>query len=190
MLPPAGPTGIRATQTDGMGQVKVVINSKTDPKKQQRILKLLDYMLSDEGYDLIKEGVEGIDYKKKDDGTYEKLDTKVAGYLFSINFFRRADKAIQLHKYNDQNYVKAVTGWLDNNDKYDWHNYGLGLAAETEVYKKVNFTTLNTKWMSSMVKVITGAAPMEEIDNAVSDWLKNGGEQLTQEVNTEYNKRK
>lgn len=187
--PPAGPTGIRATQTDGMGQTKVVINAKTDPKKQQRILKLLDYMLSDEGYDLIKEGVEGVDYKRNEDGTFEKLETKYAGNLLSINFFRRADKGIQLHKYNDPEYVKEVEQWLDNNDKYDWPNYGLGLAVETEVYKKVNFATLNTKWMSSMVKVIVGEAPLEEIDKAVSEWLKNGGEQLTAEVNEIYSAR-
>lgn len=190
LLPPAGPTGIRATQTDGMGQTKVVINKSIDPKKQQRILKLLDYLLSDEGYDLLKEGVEGIDYKKKDDGTFEKLETKETGNLLSINFFRRADKGIQLHKYNDQTYVKQVTKWLDNNDKFDWPNYGLGLATETEIYKKINLTQLNTKWMSSIARVIANDAPMEEIDKAVSEWLKNGGEQLTKEVNEIYQQRK
>lgn len=189
LLPPAGPTGIRATQTDGMGQTKVVINAKADAKKQQRIMKLLDYLLSDEGYDLIKEGVEGVDYKKNEDGTFEKLETKNAGNLLSINFFRRADKGIQLHKYNDPQYVEAVEQWLDNNEDYDWPNYGLGLAVETEINKTVNFTTLNTKWMSSMVKVITGEAPLEEIDNAVSAWLKSGGEQLTKEVNEIYSTR-
>jgi putative aldouronate transport system substrate-binding protein len=190
LMPPAGPKGIRATQTDGMGQTKVVINKNTDPKKQQRILKLLDYMLSDEGYDLLKEGVEGVDYKKNADGSFTKLETKETGSLFSINFFRRADKGIQLHKYNDQAYVKQVEQWLNNNDKYDWPNVGLGLAAETEAYKKINITTMNTKWMSSMARVIAGDAPMEEIDKAVSEWLKNGGEQLTNEVNEIYKQRK
>ncbi|TVY08962.1 extracellular solute-binding protein [Paenibacillus cremeus] len=189
LLPPAGPTGIRATQTDGMGQTKVVINKNIDPKKQQRILKMLDYLLSDEGYDLLKEGVEGVDYKKKDDGTFEKLETKETGNLLSINFFRRADKAIQLHKYNDQAYVKQVTQWLDNNDKYDWPNYGLGLAAETDAYKKINLNQLNTKWMSSIARVIANDAPMEEIDNAVNEWLKNGGEKLTAEMNEIYKQR-
>jgi putative aldouronate transport system substrate-binding protein len=190
LLPPAGPTGIRATQTDAMGQNKVVINKTIEPKKQQRILKLLDYMLSDEGYDLIKEGVEGVDYKKKDDGSFEKLQTKEAGNLFSINFFRRADKGIQLHKYNDQAYVKQVEQWLNNNDKYDWPNIAIGLVAETEAYKKINLTTLNTKWLSSMARVIANDAPMEEIDKAVDEWLKNGGEQLTNEVNEIYKQRK
>ncbi|QNK58323.1 extracellular solute-binding protein [Paenibacillus sp. PAMC21692] len=188
--PPAGPTGIRALQTDGMGQNKVVINAKSDEKKQQRILKLLDYMLSDEGYDLIKHGVEGVDYKQNADGKYEKIpDTKFAGNLLSINFFRRADKGIQLHKYSDQEYAAKVTQWLDNNDLYDWPNHGLGLAVETEAHKKVNFATLNTKWMSTMVKVITGEAPLEDIDKAVSDWLGGGGEQLTTEVNAIYSER-
>lgn len=189
LLPPAGPTGIRATQTDGMGQIKVVINKNIDPKKQQRILKLLDYLLSDEGYDLLKEGVEGVDYKKKEDGTFVKLETKETGNLLSINFFRRADKGIQLHKYNDQAYVKQVTQWLDNNDKFDQPNYGLGLAAETEIYKKINLTQLNTKWMSNMARVIANDAPMEDIDKAVNEWLKNGGEQLTKEVNEIYKQR-
>jgi putative aldouronate transport system substrate-binding protein len=190
LLPPAGPTGIRATQTDGMGQNKVVINKNADPKKQQRILKLLDYMLSDEGYDLIKEGIEGVDYKKKDDGSFEKLQTKEAGYLFSVNFFRRADKGIQLHKYHDKDYVKQVEQWLTNNDKYDWPNAAIGLAAETEAYKKINITTLDSKWMSSMARVIAGDAPMEELDKAVDEWLKNGGEQLTKEVNEIFKQRK
>ncbi|MCS7461795.1 extracellular solute-binding protein [Paenibacillus doosanensis] len=188
--PPAGPNGIRATQTDGMGQNKVVINKNIDPKKQERILKLLDYMLSDEGYDLIKEGVEGVDYQKKADGGFEKLETKETGSLFSINFFRRADKGIQLHKYHDQEYVKQVEQWLNTNDKYDWPNYGLGLEAETAAYKKLNLTTLNTKWMSSMVRVIAGDAPIEEVDKAADEWLKNGGEQLTKEVNEIYQQRK
>jgi hypothetical protein len=173
-----------------MGQTKVVINKNISPQKQQRILKLLDYMLSDEGYDLIKEGVEGVDYKKKDDGSFEKLETKETGSLLSINFFRRADKGIQLHKYHDQTYVKQVEQWLNTNDKYHWPNYGLGLEAETAAYKKLNLTTLNTKWMSTMVRVIAGDAAMEEVDKAALEWLKNGGEQLTKEVNEIYQQRK
>ena len=83
---------------------KVVINTKTDPAKQQRILEMLDYMLSDEGFDLIKHGIEGVHYKKTGDDKYEKLeafDTE-RPQLLSIWFFRRFDPAIQIRKWDDQ----------------------------------------------------------------------------------------
>jgi putative aldouronate transport system substrate-binding protein len=190
LAPPKGPTGIRGLQTDSSGQTKVVINNNIDSKKQQRILKLLDYMLSDEGYDMIKNGVEGVDYKKNDKGGFDKLDTKETAQLLSINFFRRADNAIQLRKFNEQDYRTQVEGWLANNDKYDWPNPGLGLTGETAAAKKYNITSLNTKWMSVMARVISGEAPLDAIDGAVEDWKKNGGNEVTAEVNQLYSQRK
>lgn len=43
------------------------INAKTDDKKIDRILRLFDYVLGEEGYNLIHFGIEGTDWKKDGD---------------------------------------------------------------------------------------------------------------------------
>ncbi len=188
MLPPEGPTGLRTTHTEPMSPNKVVINNKVDEKKLHRILKLLDYMLTDDGYSMIKDGIEGIHYQENN-GKYEELDTSDLPFQFSVSFFRRADSAIQLRKYHDETYKSNVQTWLDNNDKYPWPNPAYGLDIETEAYKTINFATLNNKWMSTIVRAIIGDLPLESIDDAAAEWQKSGGDQLIEEVNALYQAR-
>ncbi|KQX48772.1 hypothetical protein [Paenibacillus sp. Root444D2] len=45
---------------------------------------------------------------------------------------------------------------------------------------------LESKWMSIMARVITGEAPLDTIDAVVEDWKKNGGDELSKEVNQLY----
>lgn len=42
------------------------INAKADDKKVDRILRLFDYLFAEEGYNLMRYGIEGVDYEKKD----------------------------------------------------------------------------------------------------------------------------
>jgi putative aldouronate transport system substrate-binding protein len=47
-------------------------------------------------------------------------------------------------------------------------------------------STLLTMQNETFVKIIMGAAPIDEFDNYVSNWKKLGGDQITQEVNEWY----
>jgi putative aldouronate transport system substrate-binding protein len=182
LVPPKGPGGGPFTRTFA-GSNKIVINAKIDEKKQQRILKLLDYMASEEGYDLIKNGVEGIHYKKGSDGTYEKAWDDINPGVISQTFFRIEDPAALIKKYDDQEKLAKVSPWWETNAKYPWENPAIGLPNETEANDEYDFRSLNTKWMSTMVKVIVGKEPLEAIDQAVEEWLANGGQDLIDQVN-------
>lgn len=184
MLPPKGPSGLQATQTTAMLN-KVVINAKAEPAKQQRILEMLDYMLTDEGYDLIKHGIEGVHFKKLADGTYEKLepfDTE-RPQLLSTWFFRRFDPALQIRKWDDQEKSQNILAIYENNEKYRWANPAAGLSSDTLTKKG---PALQQKWMETMTKVIVGQAPLSAIDDAAAAWKRGGGDDIMKEINEQY----
>ncbi|MGG4147674.1 ABC transporter substrate-binding protein, partial [Paenibacillus algorifonticola] len=177
-----------ATQTTAMTN-KIVINAKIDPAKQQRILEMLDYMLSDEGYDLIKNGIEGTHYKKTGDNQYEKLgafDTE-RPQLLSIWFFRRFDPGIQIRKWDNQEMGDKILSFFETNEKYRWSNPAAGLSSETLIKKGAN---IQQKWMETMTQVIVGQAPFSAIDEAAETWKKNGGDAIIKEMNEQYQKLK
>lgn len=188
LLPPKGPTGLQATHTMPMTN-KIVVNAKVDPAKQERALKLLDYLLSDEGYDLIKHGVEGVHYKKTADNKFEKLEAfdKERPQLLSSWFFRRFDVDVQIRKWDDQEYANKVRTLYTANEKYIWRNPAAGLVSETQVKKGAG---LQQKWMETVLKTIVGQAPLNAIDDAAAAWKKDGGDEIIKEINAEYKKLK
>ncbi|TBL75314.1 extracellular solute-binding protein [Paenibacillus thalictri] len=183
LLPPKGPKG-QATLTGTGGTQKVVINGKIDPKKQQRILKLLDYMMSDEGTDLIKNGIEGVDYKKVDGNKYEKLDfDKNRPQILSLWFLRRYDPLIQVFKFSDPQLAQNLSVWAENNAKYAWKNPGAGLVSDTNV--KIG-ASLDQKLAQALVKAIIDKESVDTIDKAVADWKSGGGDKIIKEINDAY----
>ncbi|WP_054024404.1 extracellular solute-binding protein [Bacillus sp. FJAT-28004] len=188
LQPPAGPTGLRGVPGTPTG-VKIVINSKIEAKKQQRILKLMDYMLSDEGYDLVKHGIEGVHYKKISDDKYEQLEASVKDRQFLLLgwFFKRFDPMFLVYKWSDPKEVATIKSYFDNNEKLKVNNAASGLISQTEI--KVG-SKIDQKWMDTMVKVIVGHEPMESIDKAIAEWKVGGGDSIIKEMNDEYLKTK
>jgi ABC-type glycerol-3-phosphate transport system substrate-binding protein len=182
--PPKGPTGLQGVGT-GSSSNKVVINSKINKNKQERILAILDYLATDEGDILNKNGIEGIDYKKTADNKYEKLEQfdKDRPFILGFWFFRKANPLTTYRLWDDPAYAKRINAIFDENAKYVNINKGVGIYSETAA--KVG-TSLSQKLMSEMVKYIVGEIPAEGIDKAIEDWKKNGGDKIIEEMNTAY----
>ncbi|NQX67002.1 extracellular solute-binding protein [Paenibacillus alba] len=187
LTPPKGPTGLQFANTV-ISTAKIVVNAKTDPKKQQRIMKLLDYMLSDEGYTLIKNGIEGVDYKKEGDKvTMLPAFTTNRPQILSTWFFRRFDPGIQIRLWDDKSYGDKVLAWFKNTEPYRYDNPGAGLVSDT--LTKVG-TDLNKKFTNAIIKVIVGQEPVDSIDKAVEQWKSGGGDDIEKEINDIYAKMK
>ncbi|CAN7357631.1 extracellular solute-binding protein [Paenibacillus sp. LjRoot153] len=182
--PPKGPTGLTGTITYEMLE-KNVINAKIDPKKQQRILKILDYFLSPEGSDFIKNGIEGVHYKKVSDGKYEKLPAadKDRQNLLNNWVFRPFDPGIQMYKWEDPTYHQMIREMFAANEKSVWRNKGAGLESETMTKSGAN---LNIKFMETVSKIIMGREPVSAIEKASADWLAGGGNKIIEEINKSY----
>lgn len=188
LLPPKGPGGLQATHTMASTN-KIVINAGISPAKQQKALELLDYLLSDEGYDLIQNGIEGEHYRKTADGKYEKLEAfdRDRPQLLSIWFFRRSDPNVQIRKWDDPMYQENVMKFYETNARYRWKNPAAGLSSETLDLKG---GTLQAEWMRTIVKVVSGQLPLSAVDDAAAAWRRGGGDRIIQEINEEYRKTK
>ncbi|WP_158560822.1 extracellular solute-binding protein [Paenibacillus contaminans] len=186
--PPAGPTGLRGGITSSLSTAKIVLNAKTDKAKQKRIMELFDYMLSDEGFDLIKHGIEGVHYKKNGD-KFEKLEAfdKDRPYLISTWLIRRNDPLIQVRKWDDPTYTKTIQSIFEINEKFKRPNPATGLVSDTNT--KIG-PELSTKFGETVTKIITGELPVGAIDKAIADWNSGGGDKIVKEMNEEYAKTK
>ncbi|MCL6459745.1 MAG: extracellular solute-binding protein [Gorillibacterium sp.] len=182
--PPKGPSGLQGVGT-GASSNKVVINATIDKNKQERILAILDYLSTDEGDILNKNGVEGIDYIKTADNKYEKLDQfdKDRPFIIGFWFFRKVNPLTTYRLWDDPAYAQKINAIFDENAKYASPNKGVGVYSETAA--KFG-TSLDQKLMSEMVKYIVGDIPAEGIDKAIDDWKKNGGDKIIEEMNVTY----
>lgn len=187
IAPPEGPDGKRGM---GMqyGGAKVVVNAKIDSKKQQRILKLLEYMVSDGGADLLKNGIEGVHYKKEGD-KFVQLEAleKERPYLLYRWFMHPKDNLYISTKADDPSIQEQISQAMNENSKYPYPNAGYGLVSET--YQKIG-VNLKNKWNETMIKVIIGELPLSAVDQAVAEWKKNGGDKIIEETNAMYASRK
>jgi ABC-type glycerol-3-phosphate transport system substrate-binding protein len=187
LTPPVGPSGKRVTVTS-VSSNKLVINSRIDQLKQKRILDLLNYVLSDEGYDLIRNGVEGVHYKKTADGRYVKLPAfdEDRANLFSTWVFRRFDPLVAFQSWDDPQYVGQVMSWVNRLEPYRWPDASAGLQSATDA--KLG-TALRQRWTQSLVDVIAGKKPLDSIDQAVAEWKADGGDKIATEYNADYRHR-
>jgi putative aldouronate transport system substrate-binding protein len=183
LLPPKGPTGLQGTSTNSITQ-RIVINAKIDQKKQTRLMQIFDYFVSDEGNVLTKNGIEGIHYKKEGDN-YVKLDAfdKDRPMLISSWYLRRFDPNTQIRLWDDKTMVNNVNQWFKNSEPFKWSNAAAGLESATA---SKNGTTIDQKFMTSLIKVIMGEQPIDSLDQAVEQWKKDGGDKITQEYNEAY----
>ncbi|MDF2646087.1 MAG: hypothetical protein K0Q73_1892 [Paenibacillus sp.] len=187
LAPPIGPTGLRGNPTSLVGTNKVVINGKIDAKKQQRIMKLLDWWVTDEGTDIMKSGIEGVHYTKAADGKYTAtplVDTDLPRIMNNW-FFLRADPNLGNFRWTDPEVAKFDETYNKNNAKYPWKNESGGLEIYSETSKKQG-KDLDTKFKEAQLKIVVGQEPIDSIDKAIAAWKAGGGDKIIQEMNDAY----
>ncbi|QYR19621.1 ABC transporter substrate-binding protein [Paenibacillus sp. sptzw28] len=191
LAPPIGPTGLRGNPTGLVGANKAVINGKIDPKKQQRLLELLDWWMTDEGTDIMRNGIEGVHYTKEANGTYKQTplgDTDLPRIMNNW-FFWRADPEFFVHKWTEPAIAEFDRKYNENNAKYPWKNDSAGLEIYSETYQKL-WKDLETKFKEAQLKIVVGQEPVDSIDKAIADWKAGGGDKIIQEMNDAYAKYK
>ncbi|CAN7413604.1 MULTISPECIES: extracellular solute-binding protein [unclassified Paenibacillus] len=184
MAPPAGPAGLRGNTNMAIGLTKQVINAKAGKEKIDRILQILDWWVTEEGTKVMKNGVEGVHYKKNAEGKYEitdKWEPDVPRHLNS-NLFKRPGTDFNLYLWTSPAEIKRNEDYKALVEKYPWPNAAMGLEVYSDTYKKKS-ADLNAKFQEATYKIIMGEQPVESIDKASKDWVANGGEQIIKEIN-------
>lgn len=67
------PDGIRYSNSSSVFWSESYISSAADDRKVERILALFEFLLSDKGQEMCRYGIEGVDYRRLDDGSFKCL---------------------------------------------------------------------------------------------------------------------
>ncbi len=158
--------------------------------KEQRIIDVFDWMLSDEGWGIMSIGLEGVHYKKSD-SNIEKLEpenglfSKWIGYL---QMFRRPnDESLWLkniipeYKPYEQEWLKTSIDYVNNYDQKGL--IGIQLAEETEFYKKDIYTT---EFLKICVEIIYNDKPLSAWDEFITRVYDEGWQEVTDRYNKYY----
>ncbi|WP_051250444.1 extracellular solute-binding protein [Paenibacillus harenae] len=191
LAPPIGPDGLRGNPANLVGANKIVINASIDAKKRERLLKLLDWWVTDEGTNIMRNGIEGVHYTKEADGTYKATELNETDLPRIMNnwFFWRADPNFFVHIWTPKETADFDRKFNENNAKYPWRNESGGLTIYSETYTK-SWNNLKTAFTEAQLKIIIGKEPVDSIDQAIEAWRAGGGDKIIQEVNDAYAKSK
>ncbi|MNC40929.1 hypothetical protein D3C75_896710 [compost metagenome] len=163
---------------------KQVINAKASKEKVDRILQILDWWVTEEGTSIMKNGIEGVHYKKNAEGKLEvteKWEPEMPRFLNS-SLFKRPGTDFNLYLWTDKAETDRFKAYTTLVEKYPWPNAAMGLEYYSATYK-AKAADLNTKFLEAIYKIIVGDQPIEFIEKASKDWLANGGEQIIKEIN-------
>lgn len=182
-----GPNGKSGVRSAGNIAATLCISAKS--KNADAALKLLDYLYSDEGYEMSYYGIKGVHYTEPGQPrTAEGEKAYSEKWLDILNMFtgrpdlqfdKWTSNTTDATKKEELKYQKA--GY--SNNLYTDLFYGIPATDE--------FNTLNTDLrkyeMQTLIKFITGADPMSKWDEYVSGWKTKGGQKILDSMTKKYN---
>jgi len=184
MAPPVGPNGDRGNTSVAFGMNKQVINAKADDEKIDRIMQILDWWVTEEGTQIMKNGVEDVHYNKNADGTWTVTDRWEAEMprFMNSNLFKRPGTDFNFYLWTDEAEIQRNVDYKARAEQYPWNNAAMGLEYYSETYIAKS-ADLNTKFQEAIYKIIVGDQPIDYIEQASADWLANGGAKIVEEIN-------
>ena len=161
--------------------------------KEERIVEVLDWMLSDEGWNLIRNGVEGVHYNMEGDKKVTTDEFKAfSAYSGYIQIFRRPnDENLWLKNLlpDTRDYQKE---WLDYSvaamQKYQQAGLvGIQSPAEQEFLKSDLYTT---EFPQLCIEIIYGEKSVDAWDAFLEEVYENGWQDVLDEYNAYYQEHK
>lgn len=148
-------------------------------KEPLRALEVLDWLLSDEGWELVKYGVEGHEYNMVN-GEREYIPDVQAPWR--KNIVRRAndgDFFIDVKKPEEQR--QQVRQWVDRS--IETVVFSLDQGYVPPAAKTPAFMDFKLIWDETITKIMIGDLPVDAFDALLEEWYAKGGEQYVKEMN-------
>lgn len=194
IAPPVGPSGRSGLQASDPTAYVTVLSRNT--KHAPSILKLLDYLVTDQGFTVSKLGLEGLHWKQENGRkTFNALTTRedlqgnkvepnnielysmfMKPDLYPQVMFDSEEYAMKLAK---ENFIRAAENPLIRN---------LFLGINTPELAK-GLAELSQFELDRQLKFILGEIPFERWSEYTEEWKRKGGEAIRQSLLKEYNER-
>lgn len=155
-------------------------------KNPEKVLEIMDWLLSDKGWEYCLWGQPEVTYEKDEKGGCKVIDekayqeaklnswaTKIARRKEDINFF--VDLSLP-----DKD-LKEVRGWL--NTAVDAVHFSKNYGKKPEIATDTTFVEAENKRREALTKIIMGAISADEYEAVLKDWYDKGGKTYVEQMN-------
>ncbi len=187
---PGGPFGTSGMRSAGDFQNATWLSSST--KYPVEAIQFLDYLISDEGYELTAYGIQGVHYTAiteprteagqtaYDERWLDSFNQIVGRRLDLLKIIR--DAATDDHQKEMNRYTEAALAYNLYLDAF----FGLPSTEEELEYN----TDLNAFEIESRIAFITGHRSLDQYDQYVQEWLSRGGQKIIESKVKQHNELK
>lgn len=150
-------------------------------KNPAAVIKIFEWMLSDEGWDYTMKGIEGVEYNDVD-GVWVDADDKDGG-KWRTNFVRRAANVEYFgntYKLSEEERA-GITEIMQIG--IDTVKPTLDRGYVPEASKEIGYINYSKTMDETVSKIVIGNLPVSAYDKALSGWYKNGGEDYVKQMN-------
>lgn len=185
---PKGPNGDLAYRTEKPLLNVLAISAKNkDEHKIKGVVKLLDYIAGDEGYELVKYGIKGKHYTVEGD-IWKQGENVVEDLVGDLLFFFHPDDPYQnLYKTFPEADYTQIKGQIDNALNHLLPDPTWGIEAESVDEYGVE---LNEMISDTIVKIVMGTQPIDYLEKQQAAWRAKGGDKVVAEMNKLYAEKK
>lgn len=153
-----------------------ITNTAEHPEK---IVQLFDWLLSDEGWDLVTYGVEGVEYNMVD-GKREYIEGMSAPWR--KGFVRRAgDANFFLSPTLTQEEIDRVQPFIDKSVESVFFSLDRGYVPPAS--REPVFMDFKLTWDETLTKIMVGELPVDAFDNLLDEWYEKGGKEYVEQMN-------
>jgi putative aldouronate transport system substrate-binding protein len=180
-LTPFGHDGSKGAVFLGSGNFALTVFKKASADRVQELLRIINYLAAPFGsqeYLTVRYGVKGVDYNFDDTGNpiytqlgqteaYRQAWWDLPGAPDVIYYPRSADFAKIVYPLESASYAAGV------------RDPSIGLSSETLATQGA---LLTKNVFDGVNQIIYGRAPVDSLDQLVSDWRNNGGDKIRAEL--------
>ncbi|AXI80542.1 extracellular solute-binding protein [Peterkaempfera bronchialis] len=151
------------------------LNKKLPKDRIEECLAIADFCAAPFGtkeYLLVQYGVEGVHYTRDSKGTPTKTERGIKEVVSSYEFIASPDKAIAYPDHPEV--VRDYCAWMARNAAFAKKP----LFFNMQIQEPTRFASLYNSFDDLRKDVHRGRKKMSDVQSAVSDWRRNGGDQL------------
>jgi putative aldouronate transport system substrate-binding protein len=186
---PAGPKGLGNTLVVPTSSMFVVPANVKDQAKIKAIVNFMDFLVSDEGYELTKYGTKDKHYTVESDRVWKEVPGAVEDRVGDLTafFFRPYDPGLNIRKTQDPEYNKIVESLIKKALDKPYANPAWGIYSPLE---EKHATKLNNIAKETITKIVMGEEQIEFLEQQQTKWKESGGNEVIAEINKLYKERK
>lgn len=182
----SGPVGVPVAP---FGTVRMVFKSASEDTKIG-IVRMFDYLSSEEGHKLCRYGIEGDTLTKDASGNYtydlEKRKKNQTLWFEPAFLTKSYDSVIDMVKSKDPKEDEARRQAISIGKTEGMPNLIVPMPAPKALVENPNLAYGNTLIQEGLARIITGEKPISYWDEVLDKWKKAGGDKLISETTAWY----